>query len=298
MKEAIFLTPAVTAFDKYRNLDIQGNKNIWDYLIKGNVSGIVIMGSTGEFFSMNTEQKKDLIRLAISHINKRVKVYIGTGCMTVKDTIELSNFALEEGADAVMIIGPYYFSLSNESIEFYFDKISQAIKGDIYLYNFPDRTGYDLTPEITLNLLRKHKNIVGFKDTVTEMSHTRKLITTVTKEFPNFIILSGFDENFIQNIICGGNGCIGALSNFHPRLFSDWVTAINNKDILEVSRIQKIVNEMMDLYSIDVSFIPILKKAMILCGVKMKDYCNEPFLQANQEYTDKLKKILEKVEVI
>ncbi len=292
MKKANFLTPVVTAFDANGNLDIQGNKNVWDHLIKGGVDGLVIMGSTGEFFSMTTEQKKELIKLVVEHVNKRTKVYIGTSCMTVEDTVELSNFAIETGADAVMIISPYYFALSNESVEFFYDKVAEAVKGDIYLYNFPDRTGHDLTPEVTLNLLRKHKNIVGFKDTVSEMGHTRKLMTTVLKEFPDFIVLSGFDENFVHNILCGGSGCIGGLSNLCPELFADWVKAINAKNMDEVARIQKIVDKLMDLYPIGTPFIPIMKKAMILHGVEMKEYCTKPFLPATEEQTEQIKAVM------
>lgn len=292
MKKSNFLTPVVTAFDENGNLDIQGNKNVWDHLIKGGVDGLVIMGSTGEFFSMTTEQKKELIKLVVEHVNKRTKVYIGTSCMTVEDTVELSNFAIETGADAVMIISPYYFALSNESVEFFYDKVAEAVKGDIYLYNFPDRTGHDLTPEVTLNLLRKHKNIVGFKDTVSEMGHTRKLMTTVLKEFPDFIVLSGFDENFVHNILCGGSGCIGGLSNLCPELFADWVKAINAKNMDEVARIQKIVDKLMDLYPIGTPFIPIMKKAMILHGVEMKEYCTKPFLPATEEQTEQIKAVM------
>ena len=292
MKKANFLTPVVTAFDANGNLDVQANKNVWDHLIKGGVDGLVIMGSTGEFFSMTTEQKKELIKLVVEHVNKRTKVYIGTSCMTVEDTVELSNFAIEAGADAVMIISPYYFALSDESVEFFYDKVAEAVKGDIYLYNFPDRTGHDLTPEITLNLLRKHKNIVGFKDTVSEMGHTRKLMTTVLKEFPDFIVLSGFDENFVHNILCGGSGCIGGLSNLCPELFADWVKAINAKNMDEVARIQKIVDKLMDLYPIGTPFIPIMKKAMILHGVEMKEYCTKPFLPATEEQTEQIKAVM------
>ena len=292
MKKANFLTPVVTAFDANGNLDVQANKNVWDHLIKGGVDGLVIMGSTGEFFSMTTEQKKELIKLVVEHVNKRTKVYIGTSCMTVEDTVELSNFAIEAGADAVMIISPYYFALSDESVEFFYDKVAEAVKGYIYLYNFPDRTGHDLTPEITLNLLRKHKNIVGFKDTVSEMGHTRKLMTTVLKEIPDFIVLSGFDENFVHNILCGGSGCIGGLSNLCPELFADWVKAINAKNMDEVARIQKIVDKLMDLYPIGTPFIPIMKKAMILHGVEMKDYCTKPFLPATEEQTEQIKAVM------
>jgi len=298
MKKANFLTPVVTAFDVNRNLDIQSNKNIYDHLINAGIDGLVIMGSTGEFFTMTTEQKKELIDLAISHVNKRIKVYIGTSCMSVEDTIELSNYAIEAGADAVMIISPYYFALSDESIELYYDKVADAVKGDIYLYNFPARTGYDLTPEVTLRLLRKHKNIVGYKDTVTEMGHTRKLITTLKTEFPDFIVLSGFDENFAHNILSGGNGCIGGLSNLYPEIFAEWVNAIDSRDMEGVAKIQNTVDKMMDLYAIGTPFIPIIKKAMMVRGIEMQDYCTDPFIQANEEQTAIIEKKMEELNLL
>ena len=80
------------------------------------------MGSTGEFFTMTTAQKKQLIDHVLSYANKRIKVYVGTSCMRVADTVELSNYAINAGADAVMIIGPYYFSLSNASVELFYDE--------------------------------------------------------------------------------------------------------------------------------------------------------------------------------
>jgi 4-hydroxy-tetrahydrodipicolinate synthase len=296
MKKSNFFTPVVTAFDANGNLDIQANKNIYDHLISGGVDGLVVMGSTGEFFTMTTKQKKELIDLATTYVNKRIKVYIGTSCMSVEDTVELSNYAIDAGADAVMIISPYYFILSDESVEFFYSQVADQIKGDILLYNFPARTGHDVTAQITLNLVRKHKNIIGFKDTVLEMGHTRKLITTVCEEFPNFIVLSGFDEFFSHNIMCGGSGCIGGLSNLYPEVFAAWVKAINEKDMDKVEKIQKKVDKMMDLYDVGTPFIPIMKKAMMLHGVQMMDYCTKPFLQANQTETLRIKKIMDEVE--
>ncbi|AKL94943.1 dihydrodipicolinate synthase/N-acetylneuraminate lyase [Clostridium aceticum] len=296
MKKANFLTPVVTAFDMEGNLDIQANKNIFDHLINGGVDGLVIMGSTGEFFTMTTAQKKELIDLAVGYVDKRTKVYIGTSCMSVEDTVELSNYAIEAGADAVMIISPYYFTLSDASIEFFYDEIAKQVKGDIYLYNFPARTAHDLSPEVTLRLLRKHKNIVGFKDTVTEMGHTRNLITTVQDEFPDFVVLSGFDENFAHNILSGGSGCIGGLSNLYPEVFAEWVKAMDARDIEKVSAIQKIVDKMMDLYSVGTPFIPIIKKAMMIRGVEMQDYCTKPFITANEEQTKAIKAIMKEIE--
>lgn len=293
MKKAKFLTPVVTVFNENRTLDIKSNEKLWDYLIEGGIDGIVLLGSTGEFFFMNMGEKKALISLATEYINKRTKLYIGTACTSIDDTIELSNFALAKGADAVMIIGPYYFNLSNESIEFYFNKLASSIEGNIYLYNFPDRTGYDLNVETTLKILRKNKNIIGYKDTVSEMGHTRNLLTKILKEFPKFEIFCGFDENFIQNVLSGGVGCIGGLSNLFPKLFSQWRIAINEKNFFEIERIQNIVNKLMDLYTIGTPFIPTMKRAMKLKGIIDKDYSLEPFLESTKEEEEIIKSVIE-----
>jgi 2-dehydro-3-deoxy-D-pentonate aldolase len=298
MKKAEFLTPVVTAFDREGKVDHQANKNIYDFLIDGGVDGLVIMGSTGEFFSMEAAQKKELIDLVVSHVNHRTKVYIGTACMTVEETVQLSNYALDAGADGVMIVSPYYFALSDESIEFFYDQVAEAVKGDIFLYNFPARTAHDLSPEVTLNLLSKHRNIKGFKDTVTEMGHTRKLIQTIQNEFPDFIVYSGFDENFAHNVLSGGNGCIGGLSNLYPEVFAEWVHAINAKDLQTVAEIQNIVDKLSELYDIGTPFIPILKKAMMLRGIDLQGYCTKPFLEPSEKQVEAIKAVLNEVDAL
>lgn len=296
--KARFLTPVVTAFDEYGEIDIQSNKNIYDHLIRGGIDGIVVMGSTGEFFNMSMNQQKQLIDLAINYIDKRTKVYIGTSCMSVEDTIEMTKYAHHAGADAVMVISPYYFSLSDESLELFYGEVADSTSAKIYLYNFPDRTGYDLSPELTFKLIQKHKNIVGYKDTVTEMNHTRKLIDKIKPKFPEFDILSGFDENFVHNVISGGGGCIGGLSNLAPEIFSKWTKVLNEKDFDEISKYQKIVDKMMRIYDIGTPFIPIIKKAMILRGIDMEDYCTKPFIKADEKQSEQILSIMEDVNLL
>jgi 4-hydroxy-tetrahydrodipicolinate synthase len=293
--KAKWLTPVVTAFNKDGQIDHDANKKIYDFLIDSGMDGIVLLGSTGEFFSMSMEQKKELIDLATEYIKGRTKLIVGTGDMSIDETIELSNYAHDKGADGVMVIGPYYFSLSEESIEYFYDTVAENTKANVYIYNFPERTGYDVSADITLKLVRKHKNIVGYKDTVTEMGHTRELINTVCQEFPDFEVYSGFDENFAHNALSGGAGAIGGLSNFIPDICAEWVKAFNEKDFDKVSEIQKIINIAMGIYGIGIPFIPIVKKAMMLRGIEMEDYCTFPFIQANEEQTNKIKQLFEKL---
>ena len=298
MKKAVWYTPVVTVFDENGALDLAGNVRVYEHLIAGGVDGLVVMGSTGEFFAMSTEQKKTLIDLAVQTVKGRAKLLIGVSCMTVEDTVELGNYAIDHGADAVMVISPYYFALSDESVEFYYDQVAEQLHGDLYLYNFPDRTGHDVSPAVTLRLLRKHKNIVGYKDTVSGMAHTRELLQTVMGEFPNFEVLAGFDENFAHNVLSGGAGCIGGLANLYPAFFAEWVKAVNTGDLQKVSEMQKRVDHLFALYSVGKPFIPIIKKAMILRGVSIGDYCTKPFLRATDEQTEKIREILTSFEAL
>lgn len=291
MKKAEYLTPVITAFDKQGNIDDQANKAVYDYLIHSGMDGIVVMGSTGEFFAMTIEQRKHLIDLAVSHIRKRVTCYVGTGCMSVQETIDLSNYALQAGADAVMIIGPYYFSMGERQIESYYDQIVPYINGPIFIYNYPGGSGYDMTPAVTVTLLRKYQNIIGYKDTVDTFSHTRSIIEAVKNEFPDFIIYSGFDENMVHTMLSGGNGCIGGLSNIAPELCAAWVKAINNTDVTAIEQCQKKINALMPFYTIDEPFIPAMKKAMMLRGLDISEHCIE-FAPVTPEQIRQIKVIL------
>ena len=298
MHKPQYYTPVTTAFLPDGSIDEQANIRIWDRLIEGGITGIVVMGSTGEFFHMKAEEKRRLMKLAGQHIKGRVRLFIGTGSMRMDDAVELSETAFQCGADGVMIIGPYYFNLSDESIEAYFSGIAKQLSGNIFLYNFPDRTSYDLKPKIALKLLKKHSNIVGYKDTVGSMSHTRELISTVRcGGYDDFIILSGKDENFAHTLLCGGNGCIGGFSNLYPELCGAWVKAMLAKDMDKVSDIQGIIDRINDIGSVGSPGIPFLKKAMILRGVEMHDVCQFPFLPATDEQTEKLKEIISEVDI-
>ncbi|MEG1858679.1 MAG: dihydrodipicolinate synthase family protein, partial [Pseudoflavonifractor sp.] len=293
-----FLTPVVTIFDQDGNLDCQGNLNVYEHLIAGGVDGIVLMGSTGEFFTMSMEQKKQLITLAVPAIKDRTRVLVGVSCMDYRETIELANFAKAAGAEAVMVIPPYYFALSDASIESYLDRVAEGTDANIFIYNFPDRNGYDISPSLTLSLARKHKNIVGYKDTVINMDHTRELIKLLRPEFPAFEIMSGYDDNFVHNVLSGGNGNIGALSNLAPEVTSALCTAVREKNVEEVVRLQRLVDRLMSLYAIGTPFMPYLKKAMMMRGVKIGEYCTVPFLPANPEEVAAMEQILKQTGLI
>lgn len=292
---AKFLTPVVTAFDKNYKLDIKANQKIWDYVIEGGIDGIILMGSTGEFFAMSMEQRKELILAAREYIGNRVPLIVGTGTMSLEETIELSLFAENNKADGIIIVPPFYFSLPQNCIEGYFDEIANAVNTKIYIYNFPERTGYDISPEVMLRLCRKHKNIAGCKDTVINFAHTRKIIDTVLPKFPEFEVYSGYDDNFAHNVLSGGSGTIGGLTNVVPEIGSGWVKAFKENDIEKISYYQMKMNTLAKLFDFGVPFVPLVKKAMVLKGIPMEDVCLPPLQKPTEDQTELIKDILNKV---
>ncbi len=296
--KACYIAPVVTALDKDGGFDCEALKGIYDRIIRGGVNGILILGSIGEFFGFSMDRKKELIRLAAGHIKKRTKLIVGTAGMIASETVELSNYAYEQGAHAVIVVSPFYFGLSDRSIEAYYDFVAENCRGDIYLYNFPDRTGYDISPDITLNLLRKHSNIVGYKDTVAGMDHTRELIKLIKPEFPHFEIYSGFDNNFAHNLLSGGDGCIGGLANLSPELCAEWVRAFEENDLQRITSIQRTVDKLMGIYNIGKPFVPHIKLAMKLIGIHIEDYCTFPMCRVTQQEELVVKQILESAHIL
>ena len=259
---AKYITPAVTPFLEDGKIDEKGAAALYEFLVKGGVDGILVFGSIGEFFAISTKEKKKLISLAIRQINGRIPVIIGTADMILENVISLSNWSLKEGADAVIVVSPYYFKLTPDQIEEYYDRLAREIHGPLYIYNFPDRTGYTIPADVVKTLALRHKNIVGIKDTIPGMDHTRELIQAVKPVRPDFEIYSGFDENFAHNVLAGGDGCIAGLSNFAPSLCHQLAKAANEENWEEAARCSQTLNSLMDVYAVGNPFIPFIKKAV------------------------------------
>ena len=292
--KAKWITLVVTALDRQGHVDVEANLRIYDFLIENGMDGILIFGSIGEFFAIPMEEKRELLKKAIAHIKGRVTVYAGTCHMELDQCVEFSNYALELGADGVMVISPYYFSLPDSGILNFYDRLAEGINGDLLLYNFPDRTGHDLSADLIYDLVSRHENIVGIKDTVSTMGHTRGIIQKVKKDYPNFQVFSGFDEFFGHNVLSGGDGCVAGLSNFAPEVASAYARAARADDLAGMVQCQQKVDSLMAIYDVAPQFIPIIKKAMVLRSIEMEPVCTQPLLEATQEETEKIREILAK----
>ncbi|ELY3856807.1 dihydrodipicolinate synthase family protein [Providencia huaxiensis] len=289
--ESRYITPVVTVFDDKGRVDLEQNLHVYDSL-KGKVSGFVTMGSTGEFFALNMQNSKALIELCGGYQKEGMHVYAGASRLDVNESIELANFAYEQEIDGVMIISPYYFPLDDEGVYRFYSTIAEKTSAKIFIYNFPERTGYSVSPEVCLRLADKYTNIVGLKDTIPDTSHTAQVIETVKSRLPHFEVYAGYDNNFAHVVLSGGSGCIGGLSNIFPQFFASWMQAFAQGDLALVAKYQQRVDQLMAIYGVNTPFIPTFKKALQLKGVINSDHCTSPFIGLNSTQTEQLQQLL------
>ncbi len=273
---AKYITPAVTPLEADGSIDVRGAEGLYEHLIRGGVDGILVLGSIGEFFALSMENKKRLISLAVRSVAHRVRLIAGTADTVMENVVSLSEYALSEGVDAVIVVPPYYFSLNGESVEEYYDALARRIRGDILIYNFPDRTGYQIPPEVIARLALRHPNIVGCKDTVPGMDHTREIIKAVKPLRPDFEVFSGFDDNLAHNVLSGGDGCIAGLSNLAPEVCSAWARALERGDMREAAAFQQRIDRLMGIYGVGSPFVPYIKRAMELRGIGIRSFSTAP----------------------
>ena len=289
---AAYLTPAITLFNEDGTLDLASQERLFNNLIDQGVDGILVEGSSSEFFAMPMDERREMARFAIERVDHRVKLIIGTSSMVASEIVDFSNYCLEQGADAVMILPPYYFRFGAEALLQYYDRLAGKINGPIYIYNFPANTGTSVPAETVLQLAQMHPNIVGIKDTIPGMDHTRELIKIVKSRVPSFEIYSGFDDNFARNVMSGGNGCIAALSNLVPEITSAWVRAFRENDLEGIALGQQKIDRLMDLYSIRSPFLPVLKEAIKLRGIASSSAGTFPMPNATVEDDAKILELL------
>lgn len=282
---AKIITPAVTIFNDYEIPDYEGNKKVIDFLIEKGVDGILVLGSTGEFTVLHKDEKRRLFEFYRDYVGDRVELYAGTRCMPFRDTLELSNLATDLGYKGSLVIGPYYYAVDPESYFIYYNELAKNTNGDIYIYNFPARSGSSITPELLKRLTDENKNIVGLKDSVPTFDHTASLFKVIDPA--KFQLYSGFDDNYLLNIQNGGAGGIGGLSNIVPEVWSRMVRATNEGDRDTEARCYAIITSLMPIYSLCTNSTFVMKQILKHRGLDINTRCIFPFNEAPAEVVAK-----------
>ena len=287
------IVPVVTVFDENEKPNFEENKKVIDFLVNGGVDGILVLGSTGEFTVLDYEDKLQFAKDYYDYTNGRVDLYLGSNCPSFEDTVKLSNEAIKIGYKGVMVIGPYYFGTDDEKMFIYYNELAKKVDGDIYIYNFPARSGYSISGDTYAKLVNENNNIVGLKDSVMDPLHTNRLLRST--EGKNTKVYSGFDDQYLYNLTTGGAGCIGALANLVPDLWADLIKATKDKNFDKVYELSTLIHKLMPLYDLDSNFSHLFKRLMGVRGVDISSKSIFPYNQLSEEVYEKGRKILEDV---
>ena len=278
-----YFCPILTSVNADGTVNYEDMHALYDQILAGGIDGILAGGSAGGFYAFTYEEIRAQILDAIQYIGKRGFVLAGTGRMAKSETISLSNEVLAAGADAVIIVGPYYSACSQEDVFHYYDDVLGKIKGKVFLYNYADRTGYDVSSQTILRLRARHDNFVGVKDTHPVLRHTQKYIQDIKSQYPDFIVFTGYDNNFIPSVISGGDGCIGALSNVYPSMCHEAAQALRQENLGAIMKLQREIDKRMKFYEVYTPFNPLMKWAMKELHMPMQEYCKETLTPISKE---------------
>lgn len=288
-------TPSITILDENGKFDFPNMEAHINNLIDNGINGILFFGSIGEFFNFSLEEKKQLVDFVVEKVNKRIHVLIGVGGTNMDEVLNLATYCEKAEVDGLVIISPYYFGPTEATAEKFFGTIAETVNLPIMLYNFPERSGNDLSPDLVYKLALQHKNIVSIKDTVDNISHTRKIIQKVKAARPEFTVLSGFDEYYVVNRISGGDGVLSGLTNVAPKLFTTLHEAYENKDFVTVEKCAHQVSILMKLYDTTDLFVTGIKAAVKAKGLDISAYTKEPSIQLTEVQFESIKKIIGEV---
>ena len=274
--------PSITITDDEGKIDYDLWGKHLDHLADAGVNGVLLFGSIGEFYSVSLADKEAALEFAVKRVGERMKVFAGVGDTTYANVIEFTKFAEKAGADAVLAVSPYYFGPSPLTAENYFGGIAEATKLPVILYNFPARTGTDLTPELVASLAAKHPNICGIKDTVDTISHTRKVIRAARAVNPDFTVFSGFDEYYLVNRVSGGNGVLCGLTNVEPETFVKMHAAYEKGDFATAVACAERISKLMAVYDVCDLFVSAIKAAVKVKGLPISTKIFDPAVQATE----------------
>lgn len=288
MKKPIFRGAGVAIITPYTEDGVnfpELGRIIEDQIEKG-TDAVVITGTTGESATMTDEEHRATIKFAVDQVKGRIPVIAGTGSNETAYAVELSQYAEEVGADAVLVVTPYYNKCTQRGLLAHYMAIADAINIPIVLYDVPSRTGVGITTE-TYVKLAKHPNIVAVKEANGDLSKILRLRAAVGDDL---VVYSGNDDQIVPILSLGGQGVISVLSNVAPQETHDICQAYFDGDTEKAMKLQIQYTDLIDALFCEVNPIPV-KVAMRKIGYAAGPL-RMPLCEMEPEHEQQLEKAL------
>lgn len=192
----------------------------------------------------------------------------------------------------MLVVNPYYAVLSSDYIYHHYRTIGESLSIPVLLYNFPALTGQDIGLDVIERLARDVPNIVGIKDTIDNISHTREIINRVHSFRPDFLVFSGYDEYLLDTLILGGHGGIPATFNFAPQVTGGIYRAFVEKDYERAFALQRTLAKLSSLYAVESPFFGVVKEGIKATGLNISTETIAPVQRLSADKVEQVKQIL------
>lgn len=279
----------VTPMKNDNKIDYESLVRLLKWHEKEQTDGIVLLGTTGEGSTINMSERSRIIETAVNLLKNKIPIIVGTGAVDPNKVIELTKNAKDLGADASLVITPYYVKPPQRALITHFSTIADSIDLPLILYNCPGRTGVDMIPE-TISKLSLHPNIIGVKDASGDLSRVESLRNQCEK---GFLLYGGEDDQGYDFVKMGGDGVISVTANLYP-LLEHCMLKLAKEGNYELA--EKINNKLMPIHKnlfIESNPIPV-KRALNIIG-KIDSGIRPPLTQLNQKHYIKLKNIINSI---
>ena len=276
----------VTPMHPDGSVNFEKMRELIEFQLKNDTDALIICGTTGEATTISDEEQIECVRFAKEVAAGRVPVIAGAGSNDTAHCIELAVACEKAGADAVLLVTPYYNKATQKGLILHYTAIAESISIPIILYNVPGRTGCNLAPKTVLEL-SKVKNIVAVKEASGNLSQVAEIAALIG---PDFDIYSGNDDQILPILSLGGKGVISVLSNVAPKQTHDMVMHYLNGDTKAATKLQLAAIELISALFCEVNPIPV-KTALNLMGFEV-GACKLPLCEMEPKNLETLKTAL------
>ena len=278
-------TALITPFTE-NGVDFDAYGRLIDWQIENGVDALVAAGTSGEGSTLTMDEHKEVIRYTVKRAAGRVPVIAGTGSNCTLDAIELSKSACADGADALLVVTPYYNKATQKGLIAHFTAVADAVDRPILLYNVPSRTGCSIQPT-TYAALAEHPNIQGIKEAGGDIS---QIATTMALCRGKLDLYSGNDDQILPLMALGGKGCISVLSNVMPAESHEITARFFAGDVAEAAALQLDLLPLIHALFSEVNPIPV-KAAMAAMGF-CADIVRAPLTPMEDEHREVLYRLM------
>lgn len=267
-------------------------KKLIDFHISNGTDAILVCGTTGEPSTMTEQEKQQVINASIEHINRRVPVIVGTGTNATAKSIENAVFAKKAGADATLVVTPYYNKATQKGLIAHFETIADAVDVPIIVYNVPGRTAVNILPQ-TMAQISAHKNVVGIKEASADIKQIMEIGRLCNKQAT---LYSGNDDHIVPVLSCGGKGVISVVANVLPKMTHDLVANYLAGNAEEALLLQHKMNPLIANLFSEISPIPV-KTAMRFMEYDVGPL-RLPLTEMEMQTSGKLKLEMQKLDLV